>query len=303
MPIHIERRAGTFQLYNSLTRERFDASAFRSLSEAIKARDAVQLDETLLPEHALRAVLMRAAYDPTFDHELEQSAAAKSVPSLRGILESSIHEAFTVAADRLLALGYITRDQRIRLSGLIGEMLTSFGDTLPGIAPEILVDPEHVLWIVKKTWKEKTTPSNASPLVTYKSTDGAHRWVLRSSGAFKDRTGQIVSRQALDSMVSIANWTGFRGPLRWWHIKAVDMGECDFQFAHEGWLYETGTFFSDVVAEFVNMLARFLGASIGFLYPTGQPFEDGSYDLGAIFERSLLPASQAAYPYTIVQLT
>lgn len=55
-------------------------------------------------------------------------------PTIRGVLEAKIHRSFTLAADDLFGLGYISREQRIELSSLISDMLTTFGEN---IDPEI----------------------------------------------------------------------------------------------------------------------------------------------------------------------
>lgn len=71
---------------------------------------------------------------------------------------------------------------------------------------------------------------------------GRYRWVLVSSCAYRDRDQEIVSTKALEGAVALADKTGYRGPLRWWHIRGVDLGDCDFQAIHGRFLIESGTF-------------------------------------------------------------
>jgi len=54
--------------------------------------------------------------------------------TVRNVLESKIHQSFTVTCDRLFALGLLDRDERIKLSGLIAGTLKQFGESIP---PEI----------------------------------------------------------------------------------------------------------------------------------------------------------------------
>ena len=70
--------------------------------------------------------------------------------SARNILESKIHQSFTVAADELLQRGYIDRDQRISLSSFIGDALGSFGDSVGEELGEVIVDEYDVDWIASK---------------------------------------------------------------------------------------------------------------------------------------------------------
>lgn len=54
--------------------------------------------------------------------------------SLRNYLTSRIHRAFTVAADDLMALGYIpTEEDRIALSSAIGQSLSKFREQVDGL--------------------------------------------------------------------------------------------------------------------------------------------------------------------------
>lgn len=47
-------------------------------------------------------------------------------PTIREFLQAHVHEAFTVAADKLAQLGYLKTDERISLSSAVGDMLETF---------------------------------------------------------------------------------------------------------------------------------------------------------------------------------
>lgn len=68
--------------------------------------------------------------------------------NIRSILESRMHQSFTVAADELLQRGYLDRDERIKLSGLIGDLLSDFGEKVA--VGEELVDADDVEAIANK---------------------------------------------------------------------------------------------------------------------------------------------------------
>lgn len=50
----------------------------------------------------------------------------KHDPSIKDFLQAHVHEAFTVAADKLAQMGYLTVDERIALSSAVGDMLEAF---------------------------------------------------------------------------------------------------------------------------------------------------------------------------------
>lgn len=69
--------------------------------------------------------------------------------NVRAILEGKIHEAFTVAADQLFQRGYLDRERRIELSGAIGDLLESFGNTAADLE-DIIVNEEDTAVIATK---------------------------------------------------------------------------------------------------------------------------------------------------------
>lgn len=67
------------------------------------------------------------------------------------VLEGKIHQSFTVAADELLMRGYVDREQRIALSGVIGDVLGGFGEMAEEILGNTVVDPVDAEQIANKS--------------------------------------------------------------------------------------------------------------------------------------------------------
>jgi hypothetical protein len=144
------------------------------------------------------------------------------------------------------------------------------------------------------------TPS----FTVYKDASGADRWVSVSSTAYRDRDREIVSTKALQGAVALADASGYRGPLRFWHVPGVEIGDCDFQAtAQDGrFLIESGTFRSPALAAAVKSHADGYQVSIGFTHPASEPDPNGVFSHIAIFERSLVPKGRASNPFTQVTL-
>lgn len=51
---------------------------------------------------------------------------APNEPTVGEFLQARVHEAVTVAADRMAQMGVMTTDERITLSSAVGDMLESF---------------------------------------------------------------------------------------------------------------------------------------------------------------------------------
>lgn len=223
------------------------------------------------------------------------ASSAKAAQTVGHILEAKIHQSFTVAADQLFMRGYLTRDERIALSSVIGDMLGAFTRQVEPIeGADAVVEPSDVAAIAEKSNRQ-------SFYVVNKETDKP-RWVLLSSCNYKDRDGQVVSEAGLRKAVLLSDLLGSHGPLRWWHTKekgkVLDLGECDFQVVYKGFLIESGTFVSKAVADAIGRVAHNLRVSIGFIHPDTEPDGDGVFHNIAILERSLLPSGAESNPFT-----
>lgn len=135
----------------------------------------------------------------------------------------------------------------------------------------------------------------------FKDSNGDWRWVSRSSSNFRDKDGHWVSEASLEQAVALAEWADFRGPLRYWHVKGADIGDCDFQMVIDGFLIESGTFYDQQVGLKAFDEQDELGISLGFLFPKDEPLGSTFYNI-AIFERSMLPAPKASNNDTVFQV-
>jgi hypothetical protein len=151
-----------------------------------------------------------------------------------------------------------------------------------------------------------TPPAHNSNIsfTVYKDASGSDRWLSVSSTAYRDRDQEIVSTKALSGAVMLADASGYRGPLRFWHVSGADFGDCDYQAtAQDGrFLIESGTFRSPALAAAVKARCSDYQISIGFTHPANEPDPSGVFHHIAIFERSLVPKGRAANPFTQVQL-
>ncbi len=148
------------------------------------------------------------------------------------------------------------------------------------------------------SWRTKES------FTVYKDASGADRWISVSSTAYRDRDQEIVSTKALSGAVALADASGYRGPLRFWHVPGVEIGDCDFQAtAQDGrFLIESGTFRSPALAAAVKARAGGYQVSIGFTHPASEPDPNGVFSHIAIFERSLVPKGRASNPFTQITL-
>ncbi len=135
-----------------------------------------------------------------------------------------------------------------------------------------------------------------------KSSDGTpDRWLAITTSAYEDKDREIISTKAIARAVALGDQTGQRGPLRFWHVPGLDIGDCDFQ-AQGGpggrFLIEGGTFRSKAFAQLGQTLAdQGYQMSPGFVHQRDQP-RAGVYDDIVIFERSAVPNGRAANHYT-----
>jgi hypothetical protein len=146
--------------------------------------------------------------------------------------------------------------------------------------------------------------AHAAPIVpfqatTYKSVDGQRRWLFVSSTAYQDRDGETVTRKALRQAVDLADQTGFRGNLRYWHLPS-HLGTCDWQMVSPDGtlLYESGSFASPDIADWYEANKEQYLLSLGFRHPHSEPLPDKSFENMLIFERSLLPIKYTSNVFT-----
>jgi len=137
----------------------------------------------------------------------------------------------------------------------------------------------------------------------FKAHDGQYRWVLISSNAYLDRDNEIVSQKALQADVDRADTEKDFGPLRWWHIPGMELGDCEFNMLHGKMLIEAGTFRTPEIGQAISEKAGELAASIGFNHPHDEPDANGVFHHIRRFERSLLPKGRASNRFTSLAVT
>ena len=150
---------------------------------------------------------------------------------------------------------------------------------------------QHAL---RTPFNQYATPVRSSSLFITTTKDGKPRWTTLSSSAFRDRDREIVSTKALLNDIQRADLDGNYGPLRFWHLPGVDIGDCDFNMLHGHILIESGTFRDPIVAQSVKEQADKLEVSIGFIHPSVEPDGDGVYHTIRRFERSLVPKGRVS---------
>lgn len=152
------------------------------------------------------------------------------------------------------------------------------------------------------------TKEHPSSFQVFKASDGQWWWVAVSSTAFVDRDEEIVSTKALAADCERADADGDYGPLRWWHIPGVDIGDCRFNAMSGRSLIEMGTFRHPALAQAAAAAAPGLELSIGFkhLPDEPRPVEAGGpavYTYIRRFERSLTPRGRASNVLTAFAVT
>lgn len=146
--------------------------------------------------------------------------------------------------------------------------------------------------------RQEDKSEKEASLSVFKDASGRFRWVLLSSNAYRDRDGEIVSIKALTEDVARADVDKDYGPLRWWHVPGLDIGDCDFNAMSGRMLVESGTFRSEAIGQSVYKAQRDLQASIGFRHPHTEPDQEKVYHRIRRFERSLTPVGRASNPFT-----
>lgn len=120
-------------------------AAIEGAHEAKEARFAANADLALL------SISSPSAPARTYFDAEQQEKLKALANTIRNVLEAKIHQSFTVAADELFMRGYLTRDERIALSGVIGKILGEYGpqfDELTRDAPGLL--PADIEGIAEK---------------------------------------------------------------------------------------------------------------------------------------------------------
>lgn len=192
--------------------------------------------------------------------------------SVGALLESRIHSTFTVAADILYGLGYLDKEERLRLSGAIGDSL----DELAKVTDELKLRDRSV-----DTWAAKTLlglahgddpaaqQQSTSLFVPYKdATTSEDRWVCVSTIAMKDLENETFTEEAMDYDIKRAHSSGDFPELRLYHIRGFRLGKCDHMSRIGKWAVDKGmwnrTRFAQAMKDVVRSNPGRWGVSRGF---------------------------------------
>lgn len=221
--------------------------------------------------------------------ESQELGLEEKSTSMEELAESTIHRSFTVLADGLFALGYLTREERIALSSLIGDSLDRFGELYqermiqePGYAdPEI--EPEDVRFLLASLFKtvldeskekleeEKRSASlkdrfgearavaktimkglrskNKSALSVWKDSTGVARYVALCSAEVEDLEEETVQTKAMDFSIDLCQKHGFRPLLTVTHAPWARVGKDTWEIRLGKFWLEGGVFDKTWLAE------------------------------------------------------
>jgi len=156
---------------------------------------------------------------------------------------------------------------------------------------------------LRKLYEQEDMPLPSEKSFTvFKSDDGSYRWIARTTTAYRDRDGEIITTKALETDAARMTATNQYGPLRYWHLgqpdpfdptapwgAGVDIGDCDYSTVLGRTSIESGTFKSvDIGKAFANAADEY-ELSPGFFHPVDQPTQAGEYEEIRRFERSVVP--------------
>jgi hypothetical protein len=153
---------------------------------------------------------------------------------------------------------------------------------------------------------EKMDLPSEKSFTVFKDASGKQRWILRTSTAFRDRDGEVITTKAQEDDAARMTATGQYGPLRYWHIgqpnpfdpvtpwgPGLDLGMCDYSTVLGRTRIESGTFYSDAVGQAIAGSADEYEGSPGFFHALDQPDAGAHFYQIRGFERSLVPTHYA----------
>ena len=153
---------------------------------------------------------------------------------------------------------------------------------------------------------QRATRQKASSggLAVFKDRSGRLRWITRTTTAFQDLDGEILSTDALERASQRMKARGRYGPLRLWHIgdprpddpenpagPGLDVGDCDTSVLVGYTLIESGTFHDERIGQAIAAKADAWEVSPGFFYDPDWRGPDGVFSDIDPFERSLVPSA------------
>jgi hypothetical protein len=207
------------------------------------------------------------------------------------ILTGKIHEGFTVAADQMVQRGYINQEQRIALSGLIGEALDTFNAGLDPAVAQTVIDAECADAIANK---------EHAPLALFKQADGRLRVVGWASNnrRDKDTPPEIITEAAHKEFMGWLDAHPEHAPEFWhWHTPGTKYAKADWWDYADGFTVYSGLVDVGKEAQAEKAASDGIGMSHGF-HVLGYDNAHHHITQYRTFEVSDLPKSRAANPYT-----
>ena len=157
--------------------------------------------------------LMRELYGEvdSLDDLLSQAEATEAAQPLTeaanaaDYLESIIHASFTTAADYLFQRGIINRDERIALSGMIGDALGVFSAAMDAACPDLRARSAELIFAsgrpVAEAPRSLTELVERAVSVPALSTGGDLSGIVLVEG--RSANGNVYTREALESGVKV----------------------------------------------------------------------------------------------------
>lgn len=150
---------------------------------------------------------------------------------------------------------------------------------------------------------QRATKQAEKSFAVFKDASGAYRWIARTTTAYRDRDGEIISTQALEDDAARMTATKQYGPLRYWHVgqpdplsidqpwgPGLDIGDCDFSIVIGRTSIESGTFKSLEIGRAFAETAADFELSPGFFHAPMEPdAATGVFNHIRRFERSTVP--------------
>jgi hypothetical protein len=220
--------------------------------------------------------------------------------TVRNLLESKIHQSFTVAADEIFGRGYLDREDRIKLSGLIGKLLGDFGDSIDENVANTIVFSDDADWVNAKEVK--------SNIMFFKDADtGLWRWAGIVSNNRLDRHEEIITSEGHKNFVAAidsgryAREMGQEMPELWlWHVPFPIGVAKQVAYDARGFLVAAGEQLKgeiyDRIFESLSKIADTLGMSHSFpVMKTSFSATDSSHIVDYMsLEFTFLPLEKAA---------
>jgi hypothetical protein len=157
---------------------------------------------------------------------------------------------------------------------------------------------------LKRLYAQENMPlPSEKSFAVFKDASGQYRWIARTTTAYRDRDGEIISEKALEDDAARMTATGVYGPLRYWHVgqpdplsvdqpwgPGLDIGTCDYSTVIGRTSIESGTFKSEAIGRAFAEDASSYELSPGFFHaPTEPDAATGVFNHIRRFERSVVP--------------